>query len=259
MLSATSALLPGVYPEIIKIKPKIGGINNLGVGEDSFGNEYVLKTGKWVCVAEFIGAAVCAALAVPHCTPTIVCRTDLSGQRQYLFGSALEPEVLKFDMTSISQWAAVVAEISDVSIFSVVLALDLTIGNDDRHNENWIVRAKDPANGRTHHQLMAMDFSNAWPTVRPPQPPRAHQSDNTWAFTRHWPALGIGFDELAFQNVCAKITLLDRAWLKSVLDPMVTIWLTTDERDALCDWWQHHLKHQVIDVIYSLEPNGEWL
>jgi hypothetical protein len=259
MLSHTSALLPGIYPEIINLKPKIGGNNNLGVGVDSNGKEYVLKTGNSVCVAEFIGAAVCAALAIPHCTPTIVCRTDLFGRRQHLFGSAIEPEVHRFDMASPLEWAGVTAEMCDTTMFSLVLAVDLCIGNDDRHAGNWIVRTKGPANGMPHHQLMAMDFSNSWPTAHPPHRPRAHPSRNTWHILRYWPAMGIAFDELGFRAACAKITLLDGAWLKAVLDPMVTIWLTTDQRDLLCDWWQHHLKDQVIDVIYSLEPDGEWL
>jgi hypothetical protein len=252
-------MLSGVYPEIKTIKPRIGGVNNLGVGVDFQGNEYVLKEGNNVCVAEFVGAALCAAAALPHCKPTIVCRTDLLGKRQHLFGSAIEPVVLRFDMANISDWSMVVAELGNTAMFTVMLALDLCIGNDDRHAANWIVKEKDPTSGRARHQLMAMDFSNAWPTTHPPHPPRAQPSRNTWNITRYWPQIGIPFDEKGFRVACAKIALLDSSWLKEVLDPMINIWLTTIDRDTFCDWWQTHWRTQVTEVIYSLEPDGEWM
>lgn len=259
MLSSSSGSLPGIYPEIVNLKPKLGGINNLGVGVDSNGNEYVVKIGKNACVAEFIGAAICAELAIPHCKPTIVCKTNLFGQRQHLFGSILEPAVHKFDMTSPVEWTSVVSEMKDTAAFSSVLAVDLCLGNDDRHAGNWIVRKKDLAQSRPHHQLLAMDFGNGWPFAHPPHGPLKHPSPHTRDILRHWPAMGIVFDETGFHAACAKITALDRAWLKSVLVPMVGIWLTDIERDTWCDWWQDYLKSQVINVIYSLEPDGEWL
>lgn len=256
--TTSSLLLPGVYPEIKSLKPKIGGNNNLGVGVDTVGKEYVLKLEE-LGTAEFVGAALCASMKIPHCTPTIVCLTDVFGNKRHLFGSAVESGLLRFNMRDISEWSAVVAELSDVEMFTVMLALDLCLGNDDRHSENWLVKGKDAANHRPKHELLAMDFSNSWPTFHPPHHPRIHPSPNTWNLTRHWPLIGIPFDEHGFKAACAKIALLDQTWLKTVLDPMVGIWITAVRADELCVWWQDNWRSQVTEVIYSLEPDGEWL
>lgn len=259
MHPAASSLLPGIYPVITKIKPRIGGNNNLGVGVDSLGREYVLKHGRPIGVAEFIGAAVCSELDVPHCRTAIVTAPQWDGSMQYLFGSVIEADLHKFDQTSIDEWREVVDQLHDPIMFTVMLAVDLCLGNDDRHANNWIVKSKNPDTGADCLKLLAMDFSNAWPAVHPPHHPMRHPSNNTWVITRHWAAIGVAFEAQAFRTTCARIAGLDLAWLQNVLDPLVNIWLTLHERDTLCQWWQSHWRRQVIDAIYSLEPDGEWL
>lgn len=259
MLPTASLPLPGLYPMITKIKPRIGGRNNIGVGVDTHQVEYVLKTGNLICVAELIGAALCAALKVPHCRGAIVTRQRMDGSLQYLFGSIIEPDVHRFDQSSIEAWKDVVAELRNTALFTIMLAVDLAIGNDDRHAANWIVRRKAEQVGRARNELLAMDFSNAWPLAHPPYPPREQPSSNTWDITQHWPDMGIEFESCLFRSTCAKISALDQDWLNTVLDPLVGIWLTPMERDNLCAWWDKHWRQQVIDVIHSLEPDGAWL
>lgn len=252
-------LIPGLYPLITKVKPRIGGRNNLGVGVDTTGAEYVLKTGRAVCVAEFVGAAVCAALEVPHCRTAIVTMRMLNGSTQHLFGSVIEDQLHKFDTTDVDAWRDVVSKLHDPLMFTVMLAIDLCLGNDDRHQDNWILKHKHPTTGADCYKLLAMDFSNAWPTIHPPHHPCRHPSTNTWTLPRHWDQMGIAFDRALFLRSCAKIAALRTDWLHSVLDPLVNIWLTQQERDALCQWWSNHWMTQAIDTIYSLEPDGEWL
>lgn len=259
MLATTSELIPGLYPKITKMKPRIGGNFNLGVGIDSDGIEYVLKRGDMRCVAEFVGTAVCAALAMPHCKPRVVCRDDIDGNTEYLFGSVVEAGLLKFDRTSIVEWHTVVATLCDASLFTVALASALCLGNDDHHADNWLVRDMDPANGILCHSLVPMDFGNAWPACNPAHHPMRHPSPNTWEITRHWRAMGITFDQALFRSTCARMQILDRHWLQAVLTPLVGIWLTAEKHDALCDWWQQHWRDQVVSAVYSLEPDGDWL
>jgi hypothetical protein len=256
---AISTLIPGVYPHIVNRKPKLGGLRNLGVGVDSAGVEYVLKPGAVVGVAEFVGAGICRELGVPHCLPAIVTWTPLVGGPVHLFGSVIEPAVLKFDQKLVLEWQRVVAEMVNPQTFTEVLAVDLCVGNDDRHAGNWIVREKDPSAGRAHHQLLAMDFGDSWPCVHPPHPPTKHPSRNTWDIPRHWPAMGITFDHDLFRRTCTKISSLQSSWLRSELDVLIGVWLTPAQRDDLCDWWRDHWPRQVIDVIFSLENDGDWL
>lgn len=259
MLHSASLSLPGLYPVITKVMPRIGGRNNVGVGIDTQHVRYVLKTGNRICVAEFVGAALCAELNVPHCRTAIVTRAGMDGRMQYLFGSIIEPETHQFDQSSVEAWRGVVTELCNVTLFTIMLAVDLAIGNDDRHAGNWLVRAKDQAAGRHQHELLAMDFSNAWPLAHPPHTPHRQPSPNTWDITRYWPEMGIEFQLPLFHSTCATICGLKREWLHAVLAPLVGIWLTPHECDSLCSWWDDRWRQQVIDVIHCLQPDGEWL
>lgn len=255
---AASALVAGVYPHIVKLRPKIDGNNNLGFGTDSAGVEYVLKRPLFG-PAEFIGAAVCRELGVPHCRPAIVTAKQLDGTLVPLFGSIVEPYALKFNKKAFAAWQTVLAELDNVHSFSEILAVDLSLGNDDRHQDNWIVRAKDVAAGRAKHVLLAMDYANSWPFFHPAQKPTAHASKNTWEFTRYWSVIGIPYDQGRFRRACAQISALNEAWLRKELDALVGVWLTDSQRDVLCQWWRDHWAAQVIDVINALEPDGDWL
>jgi hypothetical protein len=207
-----SLLVAGVYPHIVNFKPRLDGANNLGRGLDSAGVEYVLKAAQFG-PAEFVGAAVCRELGVPYCKPAIVTATHLDGTVRHLFGSIVEPQVLKFNMKSFAAWKAILAELDNTHTFTDVLAADLALGNDDRQQDNWIVREKDAAAGRPKHTLLSVDYSNSWPLFHPAQKPTAHRSRNTWQFARYWPIIGIPYGHENFRTACGKISSLDDAWL----------------------------------------------
>ncbi len=255
---AGSSLIAGVYPHIVNLKPRLGGANNLGCGVDSMGVEYVLKLPQFG-PAEFVGAALSRELGVPFCRPAIVTANRLDGSVGHLFGSIVEPDVLKFDMKSFVAWQAVLGEMDNPHTFTDVLVADLALGNDDRHQDNWIVREKNASAGRPKHTLLSVDYSNSWPLFHPAQKPTAHTSPNTWHFTRYWPVIGIPYGQSQFRAACAKISSLDDVWLRQELDALVGVWLTDSQRDLYCQWWRDHWKGQVVDVINSLEPDGDWL
>lgn len=217
----------------------------------------MLKPGGRIGAAEFIGARISDACGLPACQPTIVTIEALSGQQQ-VFGSRIEAGVHKFDQSSPIDWQSVLKDCHNASAFSALLAIDLVLGNDDRHWNNWLVQEMPNAAGKTGFRLRAMDFSRSWPTRHPAQHPLRHASPNTWNATRDWPLLGAQFDEKIFHATCARIASLPTKWLRrSVLTEIAGVFLTTTEVDSYCSWWDHHLQAQVIETIHSLE-HGVW-
>ncbi len=253
--SLATASLPGIYPLISHRDPlqKRTGLDNLGMGYTEHGEQFMLKPGGRLGTAEFVGARVADACGIPACQPTVVTIETLTGQEQ-VFGSRIESGVQKFDQSSPAQWQAVLKNCHNVSAFSALLAVDLVLGNDDRHWNNWLVQALPDASGMVSYRLRAMDFSRSWPVRHPAQHPQQHASYNTWRATRDWPILGAYFDEKVFFATCAKISALPAKWLRrSVLAELTGVFLTDAEADSYCLWWEHHLQAQVIETIHSLE------
>ncbi|WP_159053742.1 hypothetical protein [Variovorax sp. PMC12] len=245
-----------MYPHIVSLRPANGGVNNLGFGKDTQNQEYLLKAGAQVCIAEFVGAALCEAVGIEHCQPKVVTMTNLDGAKVHVFGSVLEPSLLNFNMRDIAEWQTVLAMMPRSPFFTKVLAVDLSLGNDDRHQDNWLVRA--PSKDSFQHEMLAMDFSNSWPVCIPPHHPRKHPAPNTWRFVRLWSILGITFDHEHFRSICAKISSLDSAWIAGVLTPLVGIWLTHSDQQQIIDWWNSKWQAHLIDVINALETDGDW-
>ena len=159
-------------------------------------------------------------------------------------------------MRNISDWQTVLAMMPKNPFFTQVLAVDLSLGNDDRHQDNWLVRA--PAKTSFQHEMLAMDFSNSWPNCMPPHKPHKHPSPNTWNFVKHWENLGITFDHEHFRSICAKISDLDSTWITATLDPLVGVWLTHLDQQQISGWWDANWQAHIVDVINALEIDGDW-
>lgn len=252
----TNALIPGLYPLIIHINPPQVGCDNMGIGFTQHNEQFLLKRGNEIGAAEYIGAKVCDAVGVPACQPTIV-TIEKFGKQQDVFGSRMESGAHEFDQHNlVVEWQAVLSNCSNVDAFSAMLAVDLTLGNDDRHWNNWLVQLAQTPQGATSYRLRAVDFSRSWPTRHPAQHPLEHQSPNTWRATRDWELLGVTFNEQAFFETCVKIRGLSVSWLRNqVLQPLSGVFISPTRIDVYCQWWEHHLQQQVIEAIYSLE-NG---
>jgi hypothetical protein len=178
------------------------------------------------------------------------------GVQQHVFGSRMESGAHPFDQTDIAQWHKVLANCSNADAFSALLAVDLVLGNDDRHWNNWLVQLASTPQGTPGYRLRAMDFSRSWPTLHPAQHPLKHRHHNTWAAVKDWPLLGVAFNQQVFFSTCVKISSLPTNWLRNqVLQPIEGVFLNPDSVERYCQWWQNHLQHQVIEAIYSLE-NG---
>lgn len=248
--------LPGIYPHIVTITPAIKsqGQDYIGLGYTQHDEQFVLKPGGMIGAAEFIGAALCQVVGIPFCQPTIVTIERL-GAKQAVFGSRMELGIVKFNQTDIASWQTIACNCSNLSAFSALLAIDLALGNDDRHWNNWMVQAGKTAAGTDTFRLRALDFSRAWPVDHPPQHPLRHRSQNTWQSPRDWDLLGVPFVQSVFYDACMLIGALPTNWLRGVLSQLADIYLKNEDVDLLCQWWDSHWREQVIDTIDALE-NG---
>ena len=250
--------LAGLYPLIVKLDPPQLGCDNLGFGFTQHGEQFLVKEGGRLGVAEFIGAKLCEACGVPACQPTVVSIDRLGSQRN-VFGSRIESGTHQFDQTDVSEWRKVNEKCMNVTAFSAVFAIDLILGNDDRHWNNWIVQTMTNSLGEECYRLRALDFSRSWPTCHPAQHPLKHSSPHTWGATKNWDMLGVKFDLKVFHETCAMVSLLPASWLRStVLNQLEGVFISVEDANKFSDWWDTHLKVQVVEAINSLE-NGVWI
>jgi hypothetical protein len=259
MLTSSTSPLPGIYPLITKHNPQQtgNGKDNLGMGHTQHGEQFLLKPGGAIGVAEFIGAKVADVCGIPTCQPTVVTIEHMLYGLQHVFGSRIESGRVAFDQADVQAWRDQMAICTNPQAFSAMLAVDLVLGNDDRHWENWLLQATKTDTGQDRVRLRGLDFSRSWPLDHPPQHPGQHRSANTWRCTRDWALLGIEFDRATFDRTCVKIALLNQRWLHDqVLRPITGVFLTQQQADAYCHWWGTGLRGQVIEAIHSMDTGA---
>jgi len=207
----------------------------------------LLKTDPRVCVAEFVGATLCRACGIPVPEPSIV---DFKGR--HIFGSRLESGVTlpKSELDVIDQ----VTRCENATIFSAVLAIDLAVGNNDRHWHNWLPQSQEGGG----IVMRAMDFSRAWPTDHPPLIFPAMRGENTEKVWRAWASLGISYDEAAAFDVCDSLEGLTDQWLKSIFDQLPADWMVGATGPQLLVWWNQNWSIRIRDVRDFLRL-GAWV
>lgn len=255
MIATTTDPLPGIYPFITHRDPSLtgNGCDNLGMGFTEHGEQFMLKDGGALGVAEFVGARVADACGVPACQPTVVTIETWNGPR-HVFGSRIESGRHMFDQSDVDSWQKVMAQCNNATAFSAMLAIDLVLGNDDRHWNNWIVQKATDASGKPCLRLRALDFSRSWPVRHPAQHPLRHAGPNTWATTQDWAMLGVSFDLAVFHATCAKISCLNAKWLRgAVMGPIKGVFLSSSKVDAYCAWWEQCLRSQIVEAVQAME------
>jgi len=251
----STGLLPGIYPHIVRRDPSQTrtGQDNLGMGYTEHGEHFMLKPAGPVAIAEFIGARISDACGIPACQPNIVTIETINGAKN-IFGSRIESGLHKFDQTNITQWNHILSNCLNPNAFSAMLSIDLILGNDDRHFNNWLVQTVPDQAGNENFRLRAVDFSRSWPVKHPAQHPQYHFSENTWAATKYWDVLGVNFDLQTFYETCAKISSIPSTWIRhSVLGQLIGVFLTQAQADEYCDWWKINVQSQIIETIHSIE------
>lgn len=234
-------------PAIIKYQPRQSGQDNEGIGQTKHGERYLLKVNSSVCVAEFVGAALCTACGIPVASPTIV---DFKGRE--VFGSRLESGVeLPVSVTSLKEQ---IRNCANQSIFSAVLAIDLALGNGDRHWHNWLPQPQ--AGGDIF--LRAVDFSRAWPTIHPPLSSEAIRGENTETVWREWGSLGIQYDDASAMDACDKIGALTSSWLEKIFEQLPVEWMVGTSGPELTVWWGTNWAARILTVRDFLK-SGAWV
>lgn len=254
----TNAQIAGIYPQIIHRNPNQtgNGKDNLGMGYTQHGEQFMLKTGGTVGVAEFVGARVADACGIPACQPTVVTIEDLNGARN-VFGSRIESGRIEFNQTDVASWRTIMGACANPQVFSAMLAVDLVLGNDDRHWNNWIVQEVKDLTGTPRTRLRTLDFSRSWPVRHPAQHPLHHRDPNTWTSTKDWGLLGIQFDLPVFYETCSRIGRLNAAWLYSAaMQPITGVFVSASEASTFCQWWDRCLQDQVILTIQAMETGA---
>lgn len=234
-------------PVIMKMRPAIGGEDNVGIGITLHGEEYLLKQDPYTCIAEFVGAAVCRAVGIPATEPCVV---HLNGAP--VFGSRLEAGV-----NAISDWfslQSLLRKCHNINAFSAVLAVDLALGNKDRHWANWLYQTRHDGS----ITLRAVDFSRAWPTCHPPgKPDTVAASENTRIAWTNWPHLGIQPDEKSAKDVTRTLATLGGNWLDSLFNNLPVEWKVACDSPALSQWWASQWEQHVLHVDDFIE-SGAW-
>ena len=233
-------------PAIEKFLPRQSGQDNEGVGYTRHGERYLLKTAADVCVAEVLGSILCRACGIPVPEQVIV---DFRGR--LIFGSRLESGV--YLPKNNNDLMYMVEKCGNSTIFSAVLAIDLALGNNDRHWHNWLPQEQD--DGRI--LLRAVDFSRAWPTTHPVRPCESMRGSNTHLVWKEWKPLGVIFDPKSAFDVCDKIEGLSDIWLSDIFSQLPVEWMVSASGPELCQWWKVYWPDKVEEVRKFLK-SGAW-
>lgn len=189
---------------------------------------------------------LCLACEVPIASPTVV-----AFKKRKVFGSRLESGV-ELPETQ-SELKSQVAACANPTIFSAVLAIDLAVGNYDRHWHNWLPQPQ--AGGAIY--LRAVDFSRAWPTIHPPLSFDRIGGQNTGAVWREWASLGIQYDERSALDACDSLMQLESAWLGKIFEQLPVEWMVSVSGPELINWWSQNWRSRVKAVSTFLEK-GAW-
>lgn len=139
---------------------------------------------------------------------------------------------------------------------SRILAFDLFVHNGDRHLKNYIIREQ-----RMGHAVLAFDYSRAWlwngfPLPSLPMAP----TTNTIAAYRYLNSVFPGF--LSFEDVKYVLDAL-RAFsalnAETIIYEHPSEWLTSDQKNAILDWWDSPDRLARIDQIEGGIANGSHL
>lgn len=233
-------------PAIVKRRPLLQGKDNAGIGISQLGEEYLLKLAPDVCLAEFVGASLCRFLGIPAYEATVV-----SYRGRPVFGGRIEAGLQRPQVDS--DYVSLIQRCTNREVFSAVLAVDLCLGNYDRHWNNWLYQERN--NGAL--VMRAIDFSRAWPTQHPPPHPRDLARDATRLAFDLWPHVGIQWDVALSLSCCATLRQLPPDWLLRLFEGLPVEWMTTPDGPALCTWWQQHWLSRVQQVEAFLN-NGAW-
>lgn len=197
-----------------------------GIGVALSGQRYVLKVShpghprlqatEWICHA--------LALAV-HLPVPMWSRCTLPDSRE-AFGSRMEGAVTALQVPPFDLGGFI-----NPAVMPQTMALDMFVGNEDRHAGNWL-----PTASQAGVLLRPIDFSRAllwrWPLTPPPWP--ANSNSHTYY---HLAAVTGNCPSAEAKITVGKIAALPKDTWRSIIEGVPTDWLTEQERRELVNWW----------------------
>ena len=161
------------------------------------------------------------------------------------FGSRIEGDVSTWNSLAPSERAIVLAHCSKA--MCGLLALDIFVGNDDRHLNNWLFRR----NLDQQWVPLCIDFSRAlfrrgFPSDIWPLPPcNTLSTIELMKAAGRWDGSSAVFAVEQLQRVTPEV-------LKHWLTECPALWLPEPERAALTSWWASSAYHKRIQSTYAL-------
>lgn len=217
------------------------------------GLDYVLKDdtqGAPVRAREWI----CHSLADVAGLPVAESRPILTGAGRVVFGSCV---ILNGGPggTAYNLLAGTFQLAEAQQVLSSVYAIDLFLGNDDRHMDNFLVEIdKSGAN-----RIRIIDFSEAAALIEPNRRKNVPSvSCNTVQVGRRLRKL-YGFSSDAARLALSRLSALSAEKLWGVLDGMPADWLPPDVRKEIRSWWSSAARTSHIEFILKGLTDGTLL
>jgi hypothetical protein len=213
------------------------------------GLDYMLKddSGAPVRAREWI----CHHLADRAGVPVMEYKPILTPAGRVVFGSRFILNGGPGGMANIISGTLALAE--GGSVLSKIYALDLLLGNSDRHPDNFMVE-NDPAGTP---RVRAIDFSEACALIDPIQrvniPAMGTSTVAVGRMLRNHYPFSLDAACLALDRVAAV------ASLKQFLEEMPADWLATDTRNEIATWWLSAARAAHITNIRNGLSNGTLL
>ena len=229
-MSQSFELFPTKIVEVLKNNK--GGADAAHCGIDEQGMDWLIKepteAHPRIPISEWLGYRIFewAGVALPYYR--VVELPD--GSR--CFGSRIEAGLVPFTADQANPKAQMQMLIDSGGQLSQIVALDMFVGNGDRHTNNFLWRR----NERGDSVPMVIDFSRAVVALTVPPPFICGISCSTMNLLPFLKKLGAWEPETAVLGL-NKMHSIERHHVERWLSEVPTDWLPDPERSTLLDWW----------------------
>jgi hypothetical protein len=227
----------GIVPQLMPLKSIWCGAFSPGTADTAEGcfcedkAGYVIKSDTPSSPKASHNEWLCANLAVQAGVPLLGFNLVETTSGEIWFGSEWFPGEIKDWWNSVTAGTISLDDLRDD--LSRIYTFDLFVNNIDRHSRNYIVRAEGAG-----HRIYAMDHGRSWMFSGFPPPLLPLPPCNTVSF-RDWMKINFSmtFVDSAMLEVIEKLKTVNVTDIENVLSKQPSNWLTSDENDAVLNWW----------------------
>jgi hypothetical protein len=140
-------------------------------------------------------------------------------------------------------------------VLSSVYAVDMFLGNWDRHVDNFVIEP----DGSTVPRIRVIDFSEAPALLDPGSRLTVSAQQTATVQTGRVLRARYGFSEAAASLALGRLEALPPTHLKGILDEMPADWLSATIRSEFAAWWLSPARAARIATVKSGLSNGTFL